>query len=86
MDFVPMRAVKFAIEDEKVFKGFVYGYWNGWLCPLVTESVHKQIIKFMDEPDLDEDQREALDYYANQEPNEDGLYDWGGCYIWEEVK
>ena len=45
--------IKFAIDGDpngKVFKGKDLGQrWNGWLVPLVTDAVHKDIIKWMEE-------------------------------------
>lgn len=81
-----MKPIKFAFEDEEVFEGFHNGYWNGWLCPLVTEEVHKRLCEYMDADDLTEEQRESLNEYVNQEPNSQVLYDWGYCYCWDEVK
>ena len=94
------RKIKFAIEDLRVFDGFMpldlanepfNGYWNGWLCPYVDEATHKELVQWMIDGVKGREEEEAdfledLKHYADQEPNQDGLYYWGGCWIWDEVK
>jgi hypothetical protein len=93
------RNIKFAIEDGEVFDGFFptdlsnepfNGYWNGWLCPYVDEQTHDKIISMMmnclDSFEALPEEYEDLKYYIDMKPNEDGLYYWGGCYIWTEVE
>jgi hypothetical protein len=94
------RHVVFAVEDERRFEGFMPqdlrnepfgGYWNGWLCPYVNEETHKEILQYMKESVVGIDESwcegflEDLQYYEESKPNADGLYYWGGCYIWSEV-
>lgn len=85
-------ACKFAIEDGQVFDGWYnpeHKYWNGWLNPYVNEETHKQITEFMKqgltEYEPIPEEYEDLKYYMDAEPNNQGLYYWGGCYIWSEV-
>jgi len=99
------RHVVFAIEDGQRFEGFMpedltkvpfHGYWNGWLCPYVTEKTAKEIKAYFlaelkawnpsDIEDQEADLHEFFDDYVLANPNADGLYNVGGYYIWSEVK
>lgn len=93
------RKLSFAIEDGQVFEGYhpvdlstepLGGYWNGWLCPYVDAETHDKIIAYLmdnlDSFDAIPSEYEDLKSFIDAKPNEDGLYYWGGCYIWSEVK
>jgi len=97
------RQIKFAIEDGKVWEGYLPldlsealfgGYWNGWLCPYVDEETHQEMLKAWKE-EIESlalhtwaDTQEMLDdlEYISTTKNTDGLYSWGGFYIFSEVK
>ena len=91
-------ACKFAIEDGQVFEGFYNPdnkYWNGWLNPIVTKEVADAIASMMRSeleawsPSDIEEQREELEEsltWILNSPREDGLYYFGSCWIWSEVK
>jgi len=90
------RKLNFAIEDGQVFEGYqpvdlsnepFHGYWNGWLCPYVDAKTHDKICAYlMDDISSDDLEYDDLKSYIDAKPNKDGLYYWGGCYIWTEVK
>lgn len=82
---------KFTIENLEIFEGFFnpnHKYWNGWLNPYVTAETHKKICKFVLEGLTEENRENYSDCleYANMKPNAEGLYYWGGCFIWEEIE
>tara|TARA_Y100000114_G_C11647686_1_gene272546 strand:+ start:84 stop:404 length:321 start_codon:yes stop_codon:yes gene_type:complete len=93
------RKLNFAIEDGQVFEGYqpvdlsnepFRGYWNGWLCPYVDAKTHDKICAYLmdnlDSFDAIPSEYDDLKSFIDAKPNKDGLYYWGGCYIWSEVK